>query len=138
MVVNDATSANPASLAAATAKSSAESLDYSAFLKLLVAQVEFQDPLKPVESTEYVAQLATFAQVEQSIQMNNQLGAMLVSGQLSQAAALVGKTIESADGTVRGNVSSVRVESNQIMVVLESGQELAVGPGFTIMQGNGQ
>ena len=135
MAVNNVASANPVSVATATANSSAGSLDYSAFLKLLVAQVEFQDPLKPVDSTEYVAQLATFAQVEQSIEMNNNLGALLISTQFGQAAALVGKTIETADGGVRGTVESVRMEGFQIIAVLESGDEVVVGPGITIKQG---
>ena len=45
-------------------------VDYQSFLKLLMAQMKNQDPTKPMESTEYVAQLATFSQVEQSVQMN--------------------------------------------------------------------
>ena len=39
-------------------------LDKEAFLQLLVAQMQYQDPLEPMDNTEYVSQLATFSQLE--------------------------------------------------------------------------
>ena len=56
-----------------TSTSSASTLDYSAFLKLLTAQMKFQDPTKPMDSTQFVAQLASFSNVEQGIKMNTKL-----------------------------------------------------------------
>ncbi|MFD1342043.1 flagellar hook assembly protein FlgD [Litorisediminicola beolgyonensis] len=49
------------------------SADYESFLKLLTAQVANQDPLKPMDSTTFVSQLAQLSQVEQSIQTNDTL-----------------------------------------------------------------
>ena len=45
-------------------------MDYNAFLKLLIAQMKNQDPTEPMTSTQYMAQFATFSQVEQSIKTN--------------------------------------------------------------------
>ena len=42
-------------------------VDYQSFLKLLVAQMKNQDPTDPMDSTQYVAQLAAFSQVEQAV-----------------------------------------------------------------------
>lgn len=75
-------------------------LDRDAFLKLLVAQLQHQDPLKPMEGTEYVAQLSQFAMVEQSLAQTAKLD--VVSTQLTglsnnEAASLVGKEV-----TIRG------------------------------------
>jgi len=75
-------------------------LDKDAFLKLLVAQLSHQDPLKPTEGTEFIAQLSQFAMVEQSISQSSQLE--VLSAQVrglsnNEATALVGKTV-----TVRG------------------------------------
>ncbi len=64
--------------------------DFSTFLTLLTAQLRNQDPLKPVESTAFVAQLASFSAVEQQVQTNTKLESILqsvssgASGGLSQ------------------------------------------------------
>ena len=64
------------------------------FLKLLVAQLENQNPLEPAKDTEFVAQLATFSSLEQLISANDNLTALAV-GQSnlinSQALGLIGK-----------------------------------------------
>ncbi|WP_173012502.1 flagellar hook assembly protein FlgD [Niveispirillum sp. SYP-B3756] len=51
--------------------------DINAFLKLMVAQVRNQDPTKPMDSTQWVAQLAQFSTVEQQVQSNGKLGDVL-------------------------------------------------------------
>jgi flagellar basal-body rod modification protein FlgD len=51
--------------------------DFSTFLTLLTAQLRNQDPLKPVQSTEFVAQLASFSAVEQQVQSNSKLESIL-------------------------------------------------------------
>ena len=48
-----------------TDSSSGSSLDKDAFLKLLVTQMQYQDPLEPTSNTEYMSQLAQFSSVEQ-------------------------------------------------------------------------
>ena len=116
----------------AATKASAQSLDYDAFLKLLIAQVEFQDPLEPVDSTEYVAQLATFAQVEQSISTNERMAELLMTSRVASIESLVGRTLSSADGTVSGTVESVRIDDNRSIAKLATGEEVEIGPGITI------
>ncbi len=51
--------------------------DFQTFLTLLTAQLRNQDPLKPVESTAFVAQLASFSAVEQQVQSNTKLESIL-------------------------------------------------------------
>jgi flagellar basal-body rod modification protein FlgD len=97
--VTDVTSTTSAASAPTTAKEKT-ALDKDAFLKLLVAQLSHQDPLKPVEGTEFVAQLSQFAMVEQAIAQSSKLE--VLSTQVrglsnNEATALVGKTV-----TVRG------------------------------------
>lgn len=107
-------------------------LDYNAFLKLLLAQMQNQDPLAPTASSDYVAQLATFSQVEQSMQSNEKLNALLASSMVSQAGSLVGRQITSSDGGVTGVVQSARIEDGGIVAVLADGGEVAVGPGVVV------
>lgn len=114
-----------------TAASKTE-VDYQSFLKLLVAQMKNQDPTNPMDSTQYMAQLASFSQVEQSVQMNQKLDQMLQSSTLEQAASIIGRTVTSSDGTVTGKVAEVKLVSNGIVAVLEGGKEITVGPGVKI------
>lgn len=107
-------------------------VDYQSFLKLLVAQMRNQDPTNPMDSTQYVAQLAAFSQVEQSVQINAKLDQMLQASALSQADSLIGRTVTSADGEVSGVVGEVRLISNGIVAVLEGGEEIVMGPGVVI------
>jgi len=58
-------------------ESSESTSDFQTFLSLLTAQLRNQDPLKPVESTEFVAQLASFSAVEQQVQSNEKLESIL-------------------------------------------------------------
>lgn len=77
----DVTSTQPAYLTASPAQyAQAEdgsaamvSSDFETFLKMLTAQMENQDPLNPIESTDYAVQLATFSGVEQQVRSNDLL-----------------------------------------------------------------
>jgi flagellar basal-body rod modification protein FlgD len=115
-----------------TATQSQTQVDYNSFLKLLVAQMKNQDPTNPMDSTQYVAQLASFSNVEQSVQINAKLDQLLQSSSLAQADALIGRTVTSADDSLSGKVASVRLVTNGIVAVLESGKELTMGPGVKI------
>ena len=58
------------------ASSPLQSADKDTFLKLLVAQLQNQSPLNPTDGTQFVAQLAQFSQLEQSISMRQDLDAI--------------------------------------------------------------
>ncbi|MBX3579368.1 MAG: flagellar hook assembly protein FlgD [Rhizobiaceae bacterium] len=107
-------------------------VDYQSFLKLLVAQMKNQDPTAPMESTDYIAQLATFSQVEQSVQMNSKLDQLMKSNALAQADALIGRQITSADGKTTGVVNEVRLTADGLVAVLKDGKEVTVEPGVQI------
>jgi flagellar basal-body rod modification protein FlgD len=113
-------------------KASAAALDYDTFLKLLIAQMKYQDPTKPMDSTQYVAQLATFSQVEQSMQTNARLDSLLTSSALSLAEGLIGRTVTSADGTTTGTVVSVKITSDGPIATLEDGKTIVISDGVVI------
>ena len=109
-----------------------QAVDYQAFLKLLVAEMKNQDPTSPMESTDYIAQLASFSQVEQSVQINSKLDQILQASSFAQAGSLIGREIESHDGEISGTIKEVRLFSDGIIAVLEDGRELPVTPGVVI------
>jgi flagellar basal-body rod modification protein FlgD len=120
----------PASAAAADQKTMM--LDYNAFLRLLIAQMKNQDPTKPTDAAQQIAQLASFSNVEQAVKMNAKLDALMTSFALSQADGIIGHTITSEDGAISGKVTALRVISGGAVALLEDGRELALGPGVTI------
>ncbi len=119
-----------------TDAASKTAVDYQSFLRLLVAQMKNQDPTNPMDSTQYVAQLAAFSQVEQSVQINSRLDQLLQASTLAQADALIGRNITSADGKVTGEVAEVRLTTNGAVAVLQDGKEVAMGPGVVIAPSN--
>ena len=64
--------------------------DLQSFLTLLTTQLKHQDPLEPMDSTEFTAQLAQFASVEQSIQTNANLEKLIGLNTSNQALTAVG------------------------------------------------
>jgi flagellar basal-body rod modification protein FlgD len=70
------------------------SSDFETFLRMLTVQMQNQDPLNPIESSDYAVQLATFSGVEQQVQTNTLLrglAAQLGAGGMAQMAGWVGK-----------------------------------------------
>ena len=125
----------PSSPTAADATSKT-AVDYQSFLRLLVAEMKNQDPTNPMDSTQYVAPLASFSQVEQSVQINTKLDQLLQASTLSQAGSLIGRTVTSADGALTGTVAEVRVMSDGIIAVIDGGKEIVMGPGVVIKPGD--
>tara|TARA_R110002049_G_scaffold44333_5_gene130131 strand:+ start:188059 stop:188724 length:666 start_codon:yes stop_codon:yes gene_type:complete len=69
------------------------SSDFETFLQMLTAQARYQDPLEPIDSSEYAAQLAQFSMVEQQVLSNDLLAALtaqLGSGNMAQMAGWIG------------------------------------------------
>ncbi len=107
-------------------------LDYSAFLQLLIAELKNQDPTKPMDSAQYIAQLAGFSNVEQSVKLNTKLDSLITSQALSQADSLIGRTVVSQDGSITGKVTGLRILDGGAVALLDNGQELPLGSGITV------
>lgn len=107
-------------------------MDYDAFLQLLITQMKNQDPTSPMDPSEQMAQLASFSVVEQALQTNAKLDALLTSAALSQADAMIGHTVTSADGKVSGEVVALTIVTGGAVAVLKDGSEVPLGAGVRI------
>lgn len=85
-----------------------ENLGKDDFLKILVTQLQHQDPTKPMEDREFIAQMAQFSSLEQMTNMSQQFTELAETLKGSQAMNLVGKVVEVIDGdsTVQGTVEA--------------------------------
>jgi flagellar basal-body rod modification protein FlgD len=98
----------PPAIAAATPPTASlgngTNADFDRFLKLLTAQMKYQDPMDPTDPTQFVAQLAQFSQVEQQTKTNAILqglaDALAGNGKLSENAALLGKAVKTQATTL--------------------------------------
>lgn len=90
------------------------------FLKLLVTQLKHQDPTKPMEDREFIAQMAQFSSLEQMTNVNKELRNLVSSSHASEAYGVLGKNIESYDSQakkrVTGTVSSVFFKGDDLML----------------------
>lgn len=91
-----ATTTRPAS--AGASPPSALSSDFETFLRMLTAQMENQDPLNPLQSSDFAVQLATFSGVEQQVRTNELLQSLagsLGGTAIAQFADWIGKEVQS-------------------------------------------
>lgn len=107
-------------------------LDPNEFLKLLVAELQYQDPTKPMDTTELVQQMSSMSQVEQAVQTNARLTSILDQLQVGQAPALLGRTAYSADGSQSGVIQAVHLTSDGIVALLSDGSELLLTQGVIL------
>lgn len=84
------------------AKTPGNELGKDAFLKLLVAQLKYQDPTSPLQGTDFIAQTAQFTTVEKLTDLAETENKLLASQQLIGASALIGRTV---DYTIAGGVT---------------------------------
>jgi flagellar basal-body rod modification protein FlgD len=97
------------------------------FLALLTTQLQYQDPFKPLDNTEFVAQMASFSQLDslQSLQSSfDSLASSLTSNQALQASSLVGKVVSVPTDTAYlfyegGMLGQTELSGNADRVVLE-------------------
>lgn len=135
MTVTATTSTSSSTSAATNAATTAKAVtvDYNSFLKLLVEQLKNQDPTKPTDPTQYLSELASFSNVEQTVQTNSKLDQMLTTSALTQAESVIGRTVTSADGKTTGIVSSVAIGTDGTpTATLTSGGTLALKNGITV------
>ncbi|MDL2306686.1 flagellar hook assembly protein FlgD [Desulfovibrio sp. OttesenSCG-928-C06] len=118
---------------AAQSTTSKTAEDKDMFLKLLVAQLQYQDPLNPQEDTEFIAQLAQFTQVEEMQKMNTNFETMLGLEEqrtFADAINMVGAAVIGVGNVVRKGQGQVPVydENGELEKDEEGNQVYEEGP----------
>ena len=133
---------NAAAASGAAADQTALTENFDDFLKLLTTQLQHQDPLEPMNSNEFIAQLTQFTQVEQSISSNKKLEQLLElqsANQAVQAIGFIGRTVEAAGDTAPLGENGIEftytlkgLAASSLLVVLDAnGQAVTSAGGAT-------
>ena len=125
----------PGSTAPAVSSDSAGlATDFDTFLKMLTAQAKYQDPLEPIDASDYSSQLAQFSMVEQQVKTNDALAALATQSSISSIGSLaswVGMEARAAaptyfDGSpvsISANPASVS-DRTELVVLDDTGKEV--------------
>jgi flagellar basal-body rod modification protein FlgD len=103
-----------------TPPTNSDAQDKDMFLKLLVAQMKYQDPSKPTDSSQFLSQMAQYSMVEKLADLTTSQASMLASSQLQSAVSMVGSMVEYGAGDTAGSgkVSGVTVVSGVPMLLV--------------------
>ena len=87
----------------------ASGLSFESLLKIVLTQLTYQDPLKPMDNFEFVSQLAQFSQIQQTQDMSESLKLLVSAQSTSQAATLLGKMVDipMSGVTLSGEVTAI-------------------------------
>ena len=99
------------------------------FLQILIKELSNQDPLNPMDGTDFVTQLAQLSTVEQLQTMSTTLKAMQEMQQVTQASALIGRNIRATgeDGAViEGRVMAISLTDGEIMLNIDDGHTIPI------------
>jgi len=97
------------------------------FIRMMITQLQYQDPLKPASNQELMAQMSQIGQLQASTQLQQTLKTLAMQNQIGTAGNLIGKMVQGLDennDTVRGIVTSVRVEKQRVYLELDNGKTL--------------
>ena len=110
------------------------------FIKMMVTQLQNQDPMEPAKNQELLAQMSQIGQLQSATTLQESLKGMVTQNQIGSAAALIGKNVQGLDTNddpLTGVVTSVRVEADGVSLELDNGQRLPLTRVTSIASGAG-
>jgi flagellar basal-body rod modification protein FlgD len=102
---------------------SAYGLDFQSLLQIILTQLTYQDPLKPMDNFQFVSQLAQFSQLQQSQSLNDQVTTLLTAQSATQATGLLGRNVDVLQQdttTISGVVQAVSFASDGAKVTIKT------------------
>jgi flagellar basal-body rod modification protein FlgD len=100
------------------------SLSSSQFIKIMMTELQQQDPLQPASSSDLLNQVSSLRNIESQLSLQQALQSLVLQSQVAQAGGLIGKMVSGLDANnnkVSGIVTSVVVQNGQANLQLDSG-----------------
>lgn len=100
----------------------ANSLGMEDFLKILLTQLTYQDPLKPMDNQEFMAQMAQFTSLEQTQQLNSKIETLITNQASLQSVGLIGRTVDitTSSGALTGTVSALSLSGDAPLLTVRT------------------
>ncbi|CAN7566530.1 flagellar hook capping protein [Acidovorax sp. LjRoot129] len=110
------------SIASTSTNLRANSLNQEDFLKILLTQLTYQDPMKPVDNQQFLAQMAQFTSLEQTQQLNDRIGVLISNQAALQSVGLIGRTVDinSNGATVTGSVTALSLAGDSPLITVKT------------------
>lgn len=128
--VSDATSAASVQQPATTqdTATNAFGMGFEDLLRIVLTQLTYQDPLKPMENFEFVSQLAQFSQIQQGQTMSDRLLGILQAEATGQATSLLGRSVDipAGNAVLSGIVKSVAFQSGEPRLTIETADQRTI------------
>lgn len=99
------------------------------FIKMMITQLQNQDPLEPAKNEQLLAQMSQIGQLQASSQLQESLKGLVLQDNIGAAGNMIGKFVTGLDErgkSIQGLVTSVRVEGEQVFLELDTGHSLAL------------
>jgi flagellar basal-body rod modification protein FlgD len=100
----------------------ASNLGLQDFLKILLTQLTYQDPLKPMDNQEFMAQIAQFTSLEQTQQLNTKIETLINNQAALQSVGLIGRTVDisTSGGLASGTVTALSLQGDTPSITLRT------------------
>ncbi len=99
------------------------------FIKMMITQLQNQDPMEPAKNQEILAQMSQIGQLQSATTLQSSFQSIAMQSQIGSAAGLIGKSVQGLDTNddpVDGVVNSVKVEKDGVSLELDNGKTLAL------------
>jgi flagellar basal-body rod modification protein FlgD len=97
------------------------------FIKMMVTQLQNQDPTKPADNGQLLAQMSQIGQLQSSTTLTESIKGLVLQNQIGSAGNLIGKNVAGVDAQnnpINGVVNSVKVQSDGVVLELDNGNKL--------------
>jgi len=100
----------------------ANGLNQEDFMKILLTQLTYQDPMKPMDNQQFMAQMAQFTSLEQTQQLNDKISTLISNQAALQSVGLIGRTVDisATGGTLTGTVVSLSLAGDSPLITLRT------------------
>jgi flagellar basal-body rod modification protein FlgD len=99
------------------------------FIKMMITQLQNQDPLQPAKNEELLAQMSQIGQLQSSTELQANLKSLVLQNNIGAAGNLIGKMVQGLDARgaqVKGLVNSIKVIEGSVSLELDNGKTLAM------------
>ena len=120
-----------------TTAAASNKLTLEDFMKVLLTQLTYQDPLKPMDNQQFMAQIAQFTTLEQTQSLNTNIQALLNNQSSLQSVGLIGRTVDikTDTGPLTGTVTALSLAGNSPTFTLSVNGSAISGVGLNQITG---